>query len=308
MKLARVAALVLSMSSLLLSRPTFAEDPPRRTVRVAVTQPRARVIDYRLTRTDEVLAAVDRNLEELAALVHKAGEARCDIVAFPEDTPGLIKWVSARDELWKEVLPGAEERLLRRLGAAAAEHRMYLICSSDTVDAAGSLRNTAFLLGRDGKEIGRYYKVNLTISEQRRKRGDSFPVFQTPDLGGIGLLICYDMVFPEAARCLALGGADIIFHPTMGGAAIGDGDISRAAFRTRAVENFVYVAVLPPGRRLDDHRAHGRRPRRGQGARRSRHRGDRRARGPRRRRCFQSAARHARASFSRAFACGVRDS
>ena len=57
------------------------------------------------------------------------------------------------------------------------------------------------------------------------------------------MLICYDMVFPESARCLALGGADIIFHPTLGGAAIGDEDISRAAFRTRAVDNFVYIVV-----------------------------------------------------------------
>jgi hypothetical protein len=55
------------------------------------------------------------------------------------------------------------------------------------------------------------------------------------------------MVFPEAARCLALGGTDIIFHPTLGGAAIGDEDISRAAFRTRAVENFVYLVVAQRG-------------------------------------------------------------
>ena len=62
------------------------------------------------------------------------------------------------------------------------------------------------------------------------------------------MLICYDMVFPETARCLALGGADLIFHPTLGGAAIGDDDISRAAFRTRAVENFVYIVVAQRGR------------------------------------------------------------
>jgi hypothetical protein len=56
------------------------------------------------------------------------------------------------------------------------------------------------------------------------------------------------MVFPETARCLALGGADVIFHPTLGGAAIGDDDdISRAAFRTRAVENFVYLVVAQRG-------------------------------------------------------------
>ena len=61
------------------------------------------------------------------------------------------------------------------------------------------------------------------------------------------MLICYDMVFPEAARCLALGGADIIFYPTLGGAAIGDDDMSRAAIRTRAVENFVYLVVSQRG-------------------------------------------------------------
>jgi hypothetical protein len=61
------------------------------------------------------------------------------------------------------------------------------------------------------------------------------------------MLICYDMVFPEAARCLALGGADVLFHLTLGGAAIGDDDISRAAFRTRAVENFIYIVVSQRG-------------------------------------------------------------
>jgi hypothetical protein len=55
------------------------------------------------------------------------------------------------------------------------------------------------------------------------------------------------MVFPEAARCLALGGADIIFYPTLGGAAIGDDEISLAALRTRAVENFVYLVASQRG-------------------------------------------------------------
>ena len=57
------------------------------------------------------------------------------------------------------------------------------------------------------------------------------------------------MVMPESARCLALAGADIIFVPTLGGAiTAGDpdasgGDLDRAAFRTRAADNFVYLAV-----------------------------------------------------------------
>ena len=57
------------------------------------------------------------------------------------------------------------------------------------------------------------------------------------------MLICYDLVFPETARCLALAGADIIFFPTMGGAAVGDDDIGLQALRVRAAENHVYLVV-----------------------------------------------------------------
>jgi hypothetical protein len=124
---------------------------------------------------------------------------------------------------------------------------MYLVCCNDIVETDGAICNTAFFLGRDGKEIGRYRKVIPVIHERNKKPGTEFPVFNTRDLGGVGLLICYDLVFPETARCLALGGADIIFHPTLGGAAIGDDEINLAAFRTRAVENFVYLVVAQRG-------------------------------------------------------------
>ncbi len=223
------------------------KDAVKKTIRIGATQPKSRLIDFHLRSPDEVLAEVDKSLEELEKLVDKAGAAGCDLVVLPEDTLGLGTWQAGNSSLLAEVLPPAVERMLDRLGRAAAAHHMYLACCNDTMDADGVLRNTAFLLDRDGRQIGRYDKVNMPIHELRKKRGDSFPVFHTPDLGDIGMLICYDMVFPEAARCLALGGADIILHPTLGGAAIGDEDISRAAFRTRAVENYVYLVVSQRG-------------------------------------------------------------
>jgi hypothetical protein len=124
---------------------------------------------------------------------------------------------------------------------------MHLVVCNDAIEKDGRAYNTAFLLGRDGREIGRYHKVNLPLTEQARARGREFPVFPAPGLGTVGMLICYDMVFPEAARCLALAGADIVFHPTLGGAAVGDDDINLAAFRTRAAENFVYLVVAMRG-------------------------------------------------------------
>jgi predicted amidohydrolase len=182
-------------------------------------------------------------------MVHRAGAAGCDAFALPEDTLGLVHWEMGNKNALREVLPAAVARMLERLGRAAASHRMYLICSSDTAEPGGKYRNMAFLLGRDGKEIGRYQKVHPAIHESDRERGAAFPVFETPDLGGIGMLICYDMVMPESSRCLALAGADVIFLVTLGGATTAGGpdsddeSLNRASFRTRAADNYVYLVV-----------------------------------------------------------------
>src|SRR5437867_2860621 len=221
--------------------------PSTNMVRIAAAQAARRAVDFRL-KQDEALTAVDKNLTELERIVNRAGEAKCDALVLPEDTPGLLNWVGANETLAKEVLPQAVKRMIERLGGAAARHKMYLVVCSDFTESDGGTYNTAFLLGRDGKEIGRYHKVCPTWSEAGvRQRGSTFPVFPTPDLGTAGLLICYDLVVPETARCLALAGADIIFFPTMGGAAIGDDDLGVQALRVRAAENFIWLVVAQRG-------------------------------------------------------------
>jgi len=217
------------------------------TVRVAAAQAARRIVDFRLAPT-EALAAVEKHLGELERVVARAGEAKCDALVLPEDTPGLLNWVGANEARRKDLLPKAVARMIERLGSAAARHQMYLVVCSDFLERDGGIYNTAFLLGRDGKEIGRYHKVCPTWGEAgARQRGSSFPVFPTRDLGTAGLLICYDLVVPETARCLALAGADIIFFPTMGGAAIGDDDIGVQALRVRAAENFIWLVVAHRG-------------------------------------------------------------
>lgn len=211
-------------------------------VRIAAAQTKNRMFDYKL-KPSEALAEVDRNLDAIEKVVVKAGEAGCDAVALPEDTLGLLKWEAGNMEHLQEVLPTAVARMLDRLGRAAAKYKMYLIVCNDTIDPKGTIHNTSFFLGRDGKEIGRYHKVNLPFAEQSRTPGNGFPVFETPDLGAVGMLICYDLVFPETTRCLALNGADVVFVSTMGGAAMGDEEISLAAFRTRAVDNFLWLVI-----------------------------------------------------------------
>jgi len=221
-------------------------------IRVAAVQPRSRIIDWRLN-PQEVLREVDKTLEEFTAFVGRAGSDGCDLVVFPEDTLGILHWEMGNKERLVEVLPEAVRRMLQRLGEAARSNDLYLACCSDTLDPDGGYRNTAFLLDRAGKEIGRYHKVHPALHESDRKRGTSFPVFETPDLGGVGMLICYDMVMPESTRSLALGGADVILVHTLGGAVTGgnpdteNDNLNLAAFRTRAVDNFVYLVVSKRG-------------------------------------------------------------
>jgi predicted amidohydrolase len=221
---------------------------PTNTVRVAAAQAKRRSIDWRLAKPADVLVAVDKNLDELEKIVHKAGAEKCDVLTLPEDTLGLLDWYGMNPHIAKEVLPEAVKRMLERLGRAAAQYRMYLVVCSDFIERDGAVYNTAFLIGRDGKVIGRYHKVCPTWAESgSRARGQSFPVFPTADLGTVGMLICYDLVIPETARCLALQGADIIFFPTMGTAAVGAGDIGVQALRVRAAENHVWLVVAHRG-------------------------------------------------------------
>ena len=220
------------------------------TIRVAAVQTKHRKVDWRLTDATKVMAAVEGTLGALEQIVHSAAERGCELLVFPEDTLGLLNWEGVADPgLRAAVLDRAVTRMIEWLGAAAASHSMYLVVCSDFVEPAdGGMCNTAFFLGKDGMEIGRYHKVCPTWGESgERHRGDAFPVFQTPDLGAVGMLICYDLVVPETARCLALGGADIILFPTMGGAAVGDDDIGLQALRVRAAENHVYLVVAFSG-------------------------------------------------------------
>jgi predicted amidohydrolase len=201
-----------------------------------------RSVGYRLSAR-EALGEVERILDQLASTVHDAGRRGCDVLLLPEECLGLSSWEVAHRESLQEVLPAATDRMITRLGGAAAGYSMYLVCCNDTLGPGGEVRNTAILLDPRGAEIGRYHKVGLPIHEQHKRAGEGFPVYTTPDLGGVGMLICYDMVFPEPMRCLSLAGASIVFVPTEGGAAFGDAELSRNAFRVRAAENFTYLVV-----------------------------------------------------------------
>ena len=101
--------------------------------------------------------------------------------------------------------------------------------------------NSACLVNAAGERIANYRKTHLYGSEENRmfRQGDSLLVAELDGLK-VGILICYDIEFPEAVRALALAGAELIAVPT---ALIQPFDIvARTLVPARAFENQVYVA------------------------------------------------------------------
>lgn len=115
-----------------------------------------------------------------------------------------------------EAIPGPSTELL---GALAAELEVVIIASLFERRAAGVYHNTAAVLDADGQYLGKYRKMHIPDDPLYYEKfyftpGDlGFQVFATR-YARVGVLICWDQWYPEAARLTALRGADILCYPT----------------------------------------------------------------------------------------------
>ena len=137
---------------------------------------------------------------------------------------------------------GAGDPLLKRVGRLAKRLGSYVVVGASEKDGDGVIRNAAYLLDRQGKPTGTYYKAHPS---EFYRPGDALPVFET-DFGTVGIVICADRRWPENTRCLRLKGAEIILNPTWGFY----GDLNTAIMRTRAYENGIPVCFAHPKQSL----------------------------------------------------------
>jgi predicted amidohydrolase/ribosomal protein S18 acetylase RimI-like enzyme len=177
--------------------------------------------------------------------VRSAREYGSHFVMFPEYfTMQLLSYLRepapARAVRRLAQLAPEYEALFKRL---AAESGLYIIAGTHPVIEQGQLFNAAHLFTPNGK-VFRQKKVHLTPTEKhlyQMSRGHSFYVYHT-DYGRIALLVCYDVEFPEAARVLAQGGAQILFVPSCTDERQGYFRVRYCA-QARAIENQMYVAM-----------------------------------------------------------------
>ncbi|KFF01951.1 carbon-nitrogen hydrolase family protein [Chryseobacterium luteum] len=190
---------------------------------------------------------IDAFYEQVEFFVNVMGDYKSDFVLFPElfNTPLLAPFnkLSERDSMIE--LAKLSEEIKNKISELAISYNVNIISGSMPVFDSdhNDLYNVSYLLHRDGR-IDEYRKIHITPNERKyygMKGGNEIRVFDT-DCGKIGLVICYDVEFPELPRILADQGMKILFVPYLT-------DTQNAYIRVRhcaaarAIENECYVAI-----------------------------------------------------------------
>ena len=191
--------------------------------------------------------------ERILELVRQAAEKHVDLICFPELALSSYFAVSADADASEYALT-LNDPFLTPIADAARETSIDVVLPLAERDGA-TIYNSAVLIGRDGKFRGTYRKLHIppgfALSESEISNHErlyfgagnlGLPVF---DLGyaRLGILICYDRFFPEAARALALEGAEILCCPSnnRGYGSEWAVDALRTIMKARAYENGSWV-------------------------------------------------------------------
>src|SRR5258706_87968 len=158
------------------------------------------------------------NLKKTLALAARAAKSGANIICTQELFRSQYFCQAENHDSFKlaEPIPGPSTKAFQTL---AKKHRVVVIASLFERRASGLYHNTAAVIDADGKLLGIYRKMHIPDDPLYYEKfyftpGDlGFRAWQTR-YGKIGVLICWDQWYPEAARLTAMQGAEIIFYPT----------------------------------------------------------------------------------------------
>ncbi|MGQ9888329.1 MAG: carbon-nitrogen hydrolase family protein [Aggregatilineales bacterium] len=185
------------------------------------------------------LGEAEENLVKMSETISRiASQQRVDLIVFPELITSGYELGLRFTEVAQRV-PGPTVNLLAQ---RANEYGIFIAFGMVTKEKVESvLYNSAVLVGPEGELLEVYNKTHLRGEERMAFReGYKLPVIPT-EIGNIGLLIGYDLAFPEAARSLVLDGADLLC--VMANWEAAHIDEWKTYVRARAYENAVFVAA-----------------------------------------------------------------
>jgi predicted amidohydrolase len=166
-------------------------------------------------------------------------DQKVDLIVFPELAISGYELGMQFTELAQRV-PGAAVNLLAQRAADAGVYLAFGMPTKEKVESI--LYNSAVLLGPSGDLLGVYHKVHLRGEERMVFReGFKIPVFDTGEIGKIGMMIGSDLAFPEVARAMTLEGAELVC--CLGSWEQQYIDEWRVYARARAYENAIFLAA-----------------------------------------------------------------
>jgi N-carbamoylputrescine amidase len=177
----------------------------------------------------------DANLDAIEAGLREAAKAGVELVLLQElhNGPYFCQRESVDVFDLAETIPGPGTE---RIGMLAEELKLVVIASIFEKRATGLYHNTAVVFDRSREIAGKYRKMHIPDDPAFYEKfyftpGDlGFDPIPT-SVGKLGVLVCWDQWYPEAARLMALAGADILFYPTAIGWDPNDDDAEKARQR-----------------------------------------------------------------------------
>ncbi|MEX1828885.1 carbon-nitrogen hydrolase [Luteibacter sp. CQ10] len=177
----------------------------------------------------------DANLDAIEAGLRKAAAAGAELALLQElhNGPYFCQRESVEVFDLAETIPGPGTD---RVGALAEELKLVIVASIFEKRATGLYHNTAVVFDRSREIAGKYRKMHIPDDPAFYEKfyftpGDlGFEPIRT-SVGKLGVLVCWDQWYPEAARLMALAGADLLFYPTAIGWDPNDSDEEKARQR-----------------------------------------------------------------------------
>ncbi len=188
----------------------------------------------------------DDFIQQVEFFVDTVSDYKADIVLFPElfNAPLIHMYEGTNTSDAMRMLAGYTDEMRRLMLEMALSYNINIVTGSvPEIGEDGRLYNAAYLCRRDGTWESQR-KLHITPDEDKHwgfSGGDDLKVFNT-DVGKIGILICYDIEFPELSRVLSLQGVKLLLVPFWTDTKTGYLRVRRCA-QARAIENECFVAI-----------------------------------------------------------------